>query len=194
MEIYHLMMSLLLGYLCGSIPFGLLLTRLSGLGDVRHIGSGNIGATNVLRMGNKKIAALTLLMDALKGTFIVTLMGIIDPYLAYTAGIAAVLGHVFPIWLKFKGGKGVATCLGVMLALSPLAALIGVAVWIISAALTRYSSLSALLAISVTPIVTLTMGNYPLTATCLILAALNIYTHRENIKRLLLKTEPKIGA
>ncbi len=193
MQISHIILSILLGYLSGSIPFGLIITRLSGMNDIRSMGSGNIGATNVLRTGGKKLATMTLVLDVLKGTFAVTLVGIIDPTLAYIAGLAAVLGHIFPVWLRFNGGKGVATCLGVMLALSPLITFVSVLIWVTTAFFTRYSSLSALLAISAMPLTSIAIGEYQLAALCLVLAALNIYTHRENIQRLILKTETKIG-
>ena len=193
MHLTYYAISLFSGYLIGSIPFGLILTRLAGLGDVRTIGSGNIGATNVLRTGNKTIAALTLLLDMLKGTFIVTILGIIEPTAAYVAGLAVVLGHVFPLWLKFKGGKGVATCFGVILVLSPTTALVSLIAWILTAYFTRYSSLAALVSISLLPITSLLLGDLPLAALSFILAILNVYTHRENIKRLRAKTEPKVG-
>ena len=193
MYLSHYAISLVLGYLVGSIPFGLLLTRFAGLGDVRSIGSGNIGATNVLRTGHKSLALFTLLLDMLKGTFIVAILGIFEPTTAYTAGLAVVLGHVFPLWLKFKGGKGVATCFGVILAISPLAALVSLLAWLLTAYFTRYSSLAALVSLSLLPLVSLAFGGLPLTALSFLLAVLIVYTHRGNIHRLLAKTEPKIS-
>lgn len=147
-----LIAALVFGYLLGSIPFGLILTRMAGLGDVRSIGSGNIGATNVLRTGNKKLAAATLVLDMLKGTAAVLIAATFSPQAAIIAGLGAFLGHIFPVWLKFKGGKGVATYLGVLLGLVWQVALIFAAIWIIIAYATRYSSLAALVAAVTTPI------------------------------------------
>jgi glycerol-3-phosphate acyltransferase PlsY len=144
--------ALIFGYLLGSIPFGLLLTRAAGLGDVRSIGSGNIGATNVLRTGNKKLAAATLLLDALKGTAAVLLANWYAPDLGLWAGFGAFLGHLFPVWLGFRGGKGVATYLGVLIALAWQVALIFAAVWLLVAIVFRYSSLAALCAAIAVPI------------------------------------------
>ena len=144
--------ALVFGYLLGSIPFGLLITRAAGLGDVRKIGSGNIGATNVLRTGNKGLAALTLLLDALKGTAAVLVAGYFGADYAVYAGFAAFLGHIFPAWLDFKGGKGVATYLGVLAGLYWPAALVFAAVWLAVAYLTRYSSLAALTASFIVPV------------------------------------------
>ena len=160
-------LALLFGYLCGSIPFGLILTRLTGGPDVRSIGSGNIGATNVLRTGNKKIAAATLLGDILKGTVAVLVTSYVarsvpalglSPYAPLAAGLGAFLGHLFPVWLKFKGGKGVATYIGVLLGLFWPAMLIFCAIWLGVAFLTRYSSLSALVASALTPAVLYLLG------------------------------------
>lgn len=186
--------ALIFGYLLGSIPFGLLLTRMAGLGDVRSIGSGNIGATNVLRTGNKKIAAATLLCDMLKGTIAVLVVAYFGRDYALAAGLGAFLGHLFPVWLGFKGGKGVATYLGILLGLVWPGALVFAAVWIIIALLTRYSSLSALIASLVVPVSILYLG---LTKTSLLFAILTVIVfikHRENIKRLLSGTETKIGS
>ncbi|MCC0029502.1 MAG: glycerol-3-phosphate 1-O-acyltransferase PlsY [Brucellaceae bacterium] len=198
--------ALVFGYLCGSIPFGLLLTRMAGLGDVRSIGSGNIGATNVLRTGNKKVAAATLLADILKGTVAVLLAGMYGPDAALVAGLGAFLGHLYPVWLKFKGGKGVATYLGVVAALAWPAAIVFAVVWLAVAFLTRYSSLSALCAMIAVPLSLyfrfsgfLYSGS---TAISLVQAAqmialmsvISIYKHRQNIARLLQGTESKIGA
>ncbi len=186
--------ALIFGYLLGSIPFGLLLTRMAGLGDVRSIGSGNIGATNVLRTGNKKIAAATLLCDMLKGTIAVLVATYFGRDYALAAGLGAFLGHLFPVWLGFKGGKGVATYLGILLGLVWPGALVFAAVWIVIALLTRYSSLSALIASIVVPVSILYLG---LTKTALLFAILTVIVfikHRENIKRLLSGTETKIGS
>ncbi len=183
-----------IGYLLGSIPFGLLLTRAAGLGDVRQIGSGNIGATNVLRTGNKKLAAATLLCDAFKGTAAVLVANALWGYEAsLVAGFFAFLGHLFPVWLGFKGGKGVATYIGVLLGAAPLMMLAFAAIWLITAFVTKYSSLSALVAMLVIPIVLWFSGPEK---TALLVTALSIiswYMHRENIKRLLAGTESKIG-
>lgn len=185
---------LLLGYLLGSIPFGLVLTLAAGLGDIRSIGSGNIGATNVLRTGNKKIAALTLLLDGGKGAAAVLLANYFWPESGTIAGIAAVVGHIFPIWLKFKGGKGVATTFGVMLAWSWPLGLSLLAIWLVVAFLFRYSSLGALVAISAAPMIFYFARYQDHTIYVLILALLVIAMHRENIKRLWQGTESKIGA
>ncbi|WP_313593820.1 glycerol-3-phosphate 1-O-acyltransferase PlsY [Agrobacterium cavarae] len=189
-----LLAAAVIGYLLGSIPFGLLLTRAAGLGDVRQIGSGNIGATNVLRTGNKKLAAATLLCDAFKGTAAVLIANALWGYEAsLVAGFFAFLGHLFPVWLGFKGGKGVATYIGVLLGAAPLMMLLFAAIWLITAFVTKYSSLSALIAMLVIPIVLWIMGPEK---TALLVTALSIiswYMHRENIKRLLAGTESKIG-
>ncbi len=189
-----LALAAIIGYLLGSIPFGLLLTRAAGLGDVRQIGSGNIGATNVLRTGNKKLAAATLLCDALKGTAAVLIANALWGYEAsLVAGFFAFLGHLFPVWLGFKGGKGVATYIGVLLGAVPLMMLAFAAIWLITAFVTKYSSLSALVAMLVIPIVLWILGPEK---TALLVTALSIiswYMHRENIKRLLAGTESKIG-
>lgn len=189
-----LLAAAVVGYLLGSIPFGLLLTRAAGLGDVRQIGSGNIGATNVLRTGNKKLAAATLLCDAFKGTAAVLIANALWGYEAsLVAGFFAFLGHLFPVWLGFKGGKGVATYIGVLLGAAPLMMLLFAAIWLITAFVTKYSSLSALVAMLVIPIVLWILGPEK---TALLVTALSIiswYMHRENIKRLLAGTESKIG-
>jgi len=189
-----LALAAIIGYLLGSIPFGLLLTRAAGLGDVRQIGSGNIGATNVLRTGNKKLAAATLLCDAFKGTAAVLIANALWGYEAsLVAGFFAFLGHLFPVWLGFKGGKGVATYIGVLLGAAPLMMLLFAAIWLITAFVTKYSSLSALVAMLVIPIVLWILGPEK---TALLVTALSIiswYMHRENIKRLLAGTESKIG-
>lgn len=190
----------IVGYLLGSIPFGLILTRLVGLGDVRNIGSGNIGATNVLRTGHKGLAALTLLLDALKGTLAVfagyaigSRFGLaIDG--ALFAGLAAFLGHIFPVWLGFKGGKGVATYIGVIGGLFWPGALIFCGVWLATAFLTRYSSASALIASVLTPLLLLTLGQIPEALLALLMTLLLLWKHEGNIRRLLKGEEPRIGA
>jgi glycerol-3-phosphate acyltransferase PlsY len=189
-------LAMLLGYLLGSIPFGLLLTRAIGV-DIRSIGSGNIGATNVLRTGNKPIAAATLLLDAGKGAAAV----LIARYLwgqdaAMVAGLAAFAGHIAPVWLNFRGGKGVATYIGVLLALSWIVGLIFCAVWLLIAVVRRYSSLAALTAAATAPIFAYVVGDQDLTlaAACGLMSVILMITHRENIIRLWNNTEPKIGS
>lgn len=189
-----LLFALAFGYLLGSIPFGLILTRMAGLGDVRSIGSGNIGATNVLRTGNKKLAAATLLLDMLKGTAAVLIAGIAGPEAAIVAGLGAFLGHIFPVWLKFKGGKGVATYLGVLLGLFWKGALIFAAVWLIVAYVTRYSSLAALISAVVVPIALYCIGLHQIAALFVILTIIVFIKHRANIQRLVSGTEGKIGS
>jgi acyl phosphate:glycerol-3-phosphate acyltransferase len=186
--------SLLLGYLCGSIPFGLILTRMAGLGDVRKIGSGNIGATNVLRTGNKKLAAATLLADALKGTVAVVIARqVLGMEAALIAGLGAFLGHLYPVWLKFKGGKGVATYLGVLLGLAPLIVLVFAAVWLGMAKLFRYSSLAALAAAVAVPIALYLHGRPEVASLFVVMSLITILKHHENIRRLLSGTESRIG-
>ncbi|WP_406871860.1 glycerol-3-phosphate 1-O-acyltransferase PlsY [Aminobacter sp. P9b] len=182
------------GYLLGSIPFGLLLTRAAGLGDVRKIGSGNIGATNVLRTGNKKLAAATLLLDALKGTVAVVIAARWSHDAALAAGLGAFIGHLYPIWLGFKGGKGVATYLGVLFGLSGLGALAFAVTWLLVAFASRYSSLAALTAAVVVPIA-LYMTDMPKAAGLLALMSVIVFIrHRANISRLLAGTESRIGS
>lgn len=188
-----ILIALAFGYLLGSVPFGLLLTRAAGLGDVRKIGSGNIGATNVLRTGNKGLAAATLLLDALKGAVAVLLAQRWGIEAGIAAGFAAFLGHLFPVWLGFRGGKGVATYLGVLAAFAWQAALAFAVVWLAAAALTRYSSLSALVAAVASP-VALYLAGLPGHAAALGLMSVIVFLkHRENISRLLAGTESKIG-
>jgi glycerol-3-phosphate acyltransferase PlsY len=182
------------GYLLGSIPFGLVLTRLAGLGDVRAIGSGNIGATNVLRTGNKGLAALTLLLDGGKGTAAVLLGAMYGPDTAVLAGGGAFIGHLFPLWLKFKGGKGVATFLGVMLAASWPAGLLCCLTWLAVAALLRYSSLAALVAALAGPGYAYWLGNWQIMELAAFMTVLVFIRHHQNIRRLLSGDEPKIGA
>jgi glycerol-3-phosphate acyltransferase PlsY len=188
------LLALIFGYLLGSIPFGLLLTRAAGLGDVRSIGSGNIGATNVLRTGNKGLAAATLLLDALKGTAAVLIVAAMDPVAALVAGLGAFLGHLYPVWLGFKGGKGVATYLGVLIAVAWKAALVFAIVWIGLAAITRQSSTAALTAVVAVPVALYLLG---LPAAAVLFAVMSVIVwvkHRANIKRLWAGTEPRIGA
>ena len=188
-----IIIALAFGYLLGSIPFGLLITRAAGLGDVRQIGSGNIGATNVLRTGNKGLAAATLLLDALKGAAAVLIAANWGVEAGIAAGFAAFLGHLFPVWLGFKGGKGVATYLGVLAAFSWQAGLVFAAAWLAIAFLTRYSSLSALVATLASPIALHLLG-YPQHAAVLAVMSLIVFVkHRENISRLLAGKESKIG-
>lgn len=191
---YSLIPALVFGYLLGSIPFGLLLTRAAGLGDVRKIGSGNIGATNVLRTGNKGLAAATLLLDALKGTAAVLISGHFAPELALWAGLGAFLGHLFPAWLGFRGGKGVATYLGVLIGLAWQVALIFAVVWLVMAFLFRYSSLAALTAAIVVPIALYFLSTPQIAALFVVMSIIVFIKHRENISRLLAGTEGKIGA
>lgn len=192
-NLLYLLGALLFGYLLGSIPFGLIFTRMAGLGDVRKIGSGNIGATNVLRTGRKGLAAATLLADALKGTVPVLIAAQWGPQFATLAALGAFLGHLFPVWLKFKGGKGVATFIGVLIGLKPLAALIFALIWIGVAFASRYSSLSALIASAATPIVLWLLGEPGMAGMTIILVALLWWKHSQNISRLLAGTEGKIG-
>lgn len=216
-----LLAAIAIGYLLGSIPFGLLLTRAAGLGDIRNVGSGNIGATNVLRTGNKGLAAATLLLDALKGTAAVHVAWLVGAWFvarhisaggvpgamppvplpaasllhcAAAGGLGAFLGHIYPVWLNFKGGKGVATYIGVLLGLLWQAAAVFCGVWLLVAVVTRYSSLSALVASAATPAVVWLLG-MPLLAVLLVpLSLLLIYKHSANIQRLIKGEEPKIGA
>ncbi len=192
--------ALALGYLLGAVPFGYLLTRAAGLGDVRAIGSGNIGATNVLRTGNKKLAALTLLLDALKGTAAVLIgykigaLGGVAILASLVAGLGAFLGHLFPVWLEFKGGKGVATYIGVLIGAFWPGALIFCGIWLGMAYFTRYSSLSALVASVVTPLALVALGEVPAAILTVLMTALLLWKHRANIRRLAAGEEPKIGA
>jgi acyl phosphate:glycerol-3-phosphate acyltransferase len=186
--------ALVFGYLCGSIPFGVILTRLAGTQDLRTIGSGSIGATNVLRTGRKGLAAGTVLGDALKGTVAVIVAGYFaGPDGAMAAGLGAFLGHLFPVWLKFRGGKGVATYIGILLGLLWPAALLFCAVWLVVAVATRYSSLAALVASVAAPIFLWWLGHLALAALFAVITVLVFYAHRENIRRLLAGREGKIG-
>ena len=184
----------LLGFLLGSVPFGLLLTKAAGLGDIRSIGSGNIGATNVLRTGRKGLAAATLLGDMLKGTAAVLLASkFAGGDAALVAGLGAVFGHVFPVWLKFKGGKGVAVYIGILLGLFWPAAIVFCLIWLAMAFSFRYSSLAALVASFVTPLFLWWFGHATLAMLFALLSLLLIYMHRENIRRLRAGTEGRIG-
>lgn len=186
--------ALLFGYLCGSIPFGVVLTRLAGTQDIRTVGSGNIGATNVLRTGRKALAAATLLGDMLKGTAaVVVMLWLFNRNLALAAGLGAFLGHLFPVWLRFKGGKGVATYIGILLGLAWPAALAFGVIWLAVAAITRYSSLAALIASATTPAVLLATSSGLEPVLFGLLTVILWITHRENIARLLQGTEGKIG-
>jgi glycerol-3-phosphate acyltransferase PlsY len=189
-----LIMAFVIGYLLGSIPFGLVLTKLAGTQDLRSIGSGNIGATNVLRTGHKGLAAATLVLDMLKGTAAVLVAGLYGgPNAAMLAALGAFLGHLFPIWLKFRGGKGVATYIGVLIGLFWPAAVVFCLLWLAAAFITRYSSLSALVASLITPIFVWWFGQPALAALFVILTLLLFYKHHENIMRLLSGNESKIG-
>lgn len=189
-----LIYAFVLGYLLGSIPWGLLLTRAAGLGDVRSIGSGNIGATNVLRTGSKKLAAATLLLDGLKGTAAVLLARHFwGEAPAYIAALGAFLGHLYPVWLKFKGGKGVATYIGVLGGLYWPAALAFCGLWLAVALLSKYSSLAAILASVATPVALLAMGQRELAIFAAALSLLLLWKHRANIARLRKGEEPRIG-
>ncbi|MHA1553476.1 MAG: glycerol-3-phosphate 1-O-acyltransferase PlsY [Alphaproteobacteria bacterium] len=190
---WKLLLAAAVGYLLGSIPFGLLLTRLSGKGDIRDIGSGNIGTTNVLRTGSRPLAAITLAGDVLKGTIAVLIGAAVGEFTALVAGFAAFLGHLFPIWLKFHGGKGAATFLGVLAGLNWWLAVVFAAVWLISAAITRYSSASALAASAVAALVLIFLGPATTAIGVSLMALILWVRHRDNIRRLLAGTESRIG-
>ena len=190
----YLACALALGYAVGAVPFGLLLTRLAGLGDVREIGSGNIGATNVLRTGSRPLAAATLLLDAGKGTAAVLLAARWGPDITIVAALGAFLGHLFPVWTGFRGGKGVATALGIMLALAWPAGLLACGIWLTVAAALRYSSLAALAALALAPVFMWQFGD-PQRMEFTVLMAIAVWLrHAANIRRLLAGTEPRIGA
>jgi glycerol-3-phosphate acyltransferase PlsY len=190
-----LLLAALLGYLLGSVPYGLLLTRAAGLGDIRSIGSGNIGATNVLRTGNKALAAATLALDVLKGLVALLIARWLwgEPE-ALLAGVAAMAGHAFPVWLNFKGGKGVATGAGVIFGAAPWLGAATLAIWLAVFAATRISSAGALAGCAAAPILALVFGNWPLALFAFGLALLITWRHKANIERLLAGTEPRFGA
>ncbi len=185
----HFILTLVVSYLLGSIPFGLLLTRAAGLGDVRSIGSGSIGATNVLRTGNKTVAAGTLALDAGKGALAILLF----PGDPLTAGTAAVLGHLFPVWLRFRGGKGVATGIGVYLAAMWPVGLFACATWLIAARLTKISSAGGLTAFGLAPIAAWMVVDTDHALLALLVGVLIFWRHEDNIRRLIAGTEPRIG-
>lgn len=186
--------ALALGYALGSVPFGLILTQRFGAGDLRSIGSGNIGATNVLRTGRKELAAATLLLDLLKGLAAVWLAQRWFPGAAPLAALGAVLGHCFPVWLRFKGGKGVATTMGVSLGLAWPVGLVYAATWLIMLAVTRISSLSGMTAAVAVPVVAWLLGRYDLVPVLVAIALLVLWLHRANIARLRAGTEPRVGS
>ncbi len=183
----------LISYLLGSISFGLIFTKLAGHGDIRKVGSGNIGATNVLRTGNKLLALATLIFDAGKGSVAVLLAGSYANDAISIAAVAVLIGHIFPVWLNFAGGKGVATGAGIYIAMSWPVAACALSAWVVTAVITRYSSLAALIAVGITPVIAFVLEPSLISTTAL-LALLIIYRHRENIERLLAGTEDKIGA
>jgi acyl phosphate:glycerol-3-phosphate acyltransferase len=186
--------ALALGYLLGSIPFGLLLTKAAGLGDIRSIGSGNIGATNVLRTGNKKLAAATLLLDAFKATAAALLAAALwGPEAGILGGFAAFIGHLFPVWLGFKGGKGVATYIGTLLGVAPAMVLVFAFVWLTIAKLSRYSSLAALVATLVIPVALWIVGEQKIALVMAVMTVISYWKHKANIERLINGTESKIG-
>ncbi len=182
-----------LGYLLGAIPFGLVLTRLAGLGDIRAIGSGNIGATNVLRTGNKALALATLLLDGGKGAAAVLLGTLYGPDIAMLAGTGAFLGHLFPVWLKFRGGKGVATALGILLAIAWPVGILACLTWLATAAIFRFSSLAALMAAALAPVYAYFLADMQRLELAAFLALLIFARHHANIRRLLKGEEPRIG-
>jgi acyl phosphate:glycerol-3-phosphate acyltransferase len=190
----EMLLALALGYLLGSIPFGLLLTRLMGKGDIRNIGSGNIGATNVLRTGSKPLAAATLVLDCLKATAAVLLaQRFFGPETGAAAAAGAMIGHLYPVWLKFKGGKGVATLLGVLIPLLPVAALVYAVIWLSLLLTIRISSVAGMVAAASAPVTALILKDNALIPMLLGFALLVIWKHRENIVRLRRGAEPRIG-
>jgi glycerol-3-phosphate acyltransferase PlsY len=183
----------LIAYLLGSIPFGVLLTRLAGIGDIRHIGSGNIGATNVLRTGSKVLAAVTLVFDVGKGVVAVLIGAVWGMEAALVASVAVVLGHMFPVWLRFRGGKGVATALGVLLALSWPVGVVAAGLWLATALISHYSSLSALIAAVAVPGIAWLVADPPRAVAVSVIAILVVLKHRGNVQRLLAGTESQIS-
>ena len=192
-SVTHIIIVTIGGYLLGSVPFGLVLTKMAGLGDIREIGSGNIGATNVLRTGNKFLALLTLLLDIGKGAIAVLIIEYFYPGLSLYAGGAAFLGHLYSIFLKFTGGKGVATFLGLMIALNPIIGFSCIAGWVITAAIFRISSLSALVAAPISAAISLYLQEKNLAILALLLCILIFIKHKDNIKRIISGNEPKNG-
>jgi len=186
-------LALLLGYALGSIPFAFIVTRLFGLGDIRQVGSGNVGTTNVLRTGNKLAAGLTLIGDVGKAVVAVLIAKAWGENAAMAAALGAFTGHIFPVWLNFKGGKGLATCAGILAALVPVVALCAACTWLATAVVTRISSLSALVTAALAPVYMLVFGSTTYAIGTTVLAALIFVTHRENIARLVAGTEPRIG-
>ena len=189
----ELLLALALGYLLGSIPFGLVLTRLAGKGDVREIGSGNIGATNVLRTGSKPLAAATLVLDCLKATAAILLARQLWPGTENFAAAGALIGHLYPVWLRFKGGKGVATLLGVLIPLLPMGAVIYAVVWIGLLLILRISSVAGMIAALSAPVSAAILGEQLLFPMLLAFALLVVWRHKTNIARLRAGTEPKVG-
>ncbi|MEZ5872282.1 MAG: glycerol-3-phosphate 1-O-acyltransferase PlsY [Nitratireductor sp.] len=182
------------GYLLGSIPFGLILTRMAGLGDVRKIGSGNIGATNVLRTGNKPLAAITLLLDAAKGAVAVLVANRAGAEFGLIAALGAFIGHCYPVWLKFKGGKGVATYLGALAPISWKVGVIFAGFWLATAFVSRISSAAALVACVISPLMLFATDKYSAGVVFLLISLLCVWRHRENIRRMIKGTESKIGS
>jgi acyl phosphate:glycerol-3-phosphate acyltransferase len=181
------------GYLLGSIPFAYIVTQAFGLGDIRQVGSGNVGTTNVLRTGNKLATALTLIGDVGKAVVAVLIAKQFGEVPAMAAALGAFTGHIFPVWLNFKGGKGLATCLGILAVLNWPVAFLGLATWLVTVAIGRISSLGALVAAAASPIYMAFLGPWPYTLGSVVLAGLIFVTHRENIQRLLKGEEPRIG-
>lgn len=189
-----LLLALLSGYVAGSIPFGVIITRLAGLGDIRAVGSGNIGATNVLRTGRKGLAAATLLLDGAKGAIVVLIAQRFNADAALAAAIGAVIGHVFPVWLKFKGGKGVATAIGVYLALSYLMGIAAILTWLVTAGISRRSSVGGMVSMLAGPIVAaVVLKSEAIAVVTAFIAIIVVARHADNIRRLIAGTEPKIG-
>jgi glycerol-3-phosphate acyltransferase PlsY len=183
-----------MAYLLGSIPFGLLLAKFAGISDIRKIGSGNIGATNVLRTGNRELAVLTLLLDGAKGVVAVVIASMIHPWLGPLAGLLALVGHMYPVWINFQGGKGVATAIGVILALAWPVGLVVIVLWLLIAYLFRYSSLAALVSIGLSPLFAYLLDRPDLVWLTMTIVVLVFSRHVENIRRLAAGKEPKIGA
>jgi glycerol-3-phosphate acyltransferase PlsY len=186
--------ALLFGYLLGSIPFGVLVTRAAGAGDLRAIGSGNIGATNVLRTGRKDLAAITLVLDAGKGAVAVALVGLVRPDLVPITAIGAFFGHLYPVWLRFRGGKGVATMLGLVAALHWPCGVAFAAIWVLALVVTRYSSVGGMAAAIASPVAAAAFGMFDLSLLFIAFALMVLWKHRANLGRLMDGTEPKVGS